>query len=274
MTEVLQTVEALLELAPDHPVASRARRRAWRVVGIETVSYVARSPRQAKRSDNIATSTQPGVASAKVDTMTEHRMPGKRIIAWVDGVGGFLICLDDEIVLGQPATVNSTEVGSADLPIRADLSRRHATIRRDGESYVLTPIHRVQLDGIELSRPTVLATDAVIQLGDTVRLRFRRPHALSLSAVLTIESHHKTEPAVDHIVLMSESCILGPQPQSHIHCRAWSDQLVLFRHGEDLQFRSSASIEVDGESAASDAVLAGDCRIEGENFALSIEHLR
>jgi len=70
-------------------------------------------------------------------------MSDKRIVAWIDGVGGFLICLGEEVVLGQPS------VAGADIPVLADLSRRHATIRREGESYVLTPANRVSIDGHE-----------------------------------------------------------------------------------------------------------------------------
>jgi len=194
-------------------------------------------------------------------------MSGKRIVAWVDGVGGYLICLGEEVVLGQPS------VAGADISVLADLSRRHATIRREGESYVITPIHRVSVDGLVIAGPTVLGEGAQVELGDSVRLKFRKPHALSATAVLTVESHHKTEPAVDRIVLMSESCIFGPQPRSHICCRDWADDLVLFRRDDDLQFRTSAAVEVDGESLGAEKTIAGNCRIEGKGFALSFEEI-
>ncbi|NOY28914.1 MAG: FHA domain-containing protein [Planctomycetes bacterium] len=194
-------------------------------------------------------------------------MSGKRIVAWVDGVGGFLICLGEEVVLGQPS------VDGADIAVLADLSRRHATIRREGESYVLTPLHRASIDGRVLAGPTVLNDGAQVKLGDTVRMKFHKPHALSASAVLTLESHHKTEPAVDAIVLMSESCIFGPQPRSHICCRDWTDDFVLFRRGSDLQFRTSAPAEVEDESLSTGKTIAGNCRIEGKGFALSFEEI-
>jgi len=200
-------------------------------------------------------------------TTDNPHMSSKRIVAWIDGVGGFLICLGEEVVLGQPS------VAGADIPLLADLSRQHATIRREGESYVIAPIHRVSVDGHVLVGPTVLVDGAIIELGDSVRMKFHRPHALSATALLTLESHHKTEPAVDGIVLMSESCILGPQPQSHICCRDWSDDFVLFRRGDDLQFRTSASVEVDGEATNTGTIITGNCRIEGEHFALSFEEI-
>ena len=162
---------------------------------------------------------------------------------------------------------------NADIPILADLSRRHASLRREGESYVLTPIHTVSVNGRKLTGPVVLTDDTVIELGDTVRLRFRKPHALSATAVLTLQSHHKTEPAVDGIVLMSDSCILGPQRHSHVCCPDWPEDLVLYRRGEGLQFRSSAVVEVDGQLVDRSAPLPGNCRLEAENFALSFEDL-
>ena len=78
----------------------------------------------------------------------------------------------------------------------------------------------------------------------------------------------------DHgIVLMSDSCILGPQRHSHICCPKWPEELVLFRRGEDLHFRTSASVELDGQLVDQTAPLPGNCRLETENFAVSFEDL-
>ena len=182
----------------------------------------------------------------------------KRTIVWIDDVGGYLLCLGDEVTLGQPAGE-----GGPEIAILADLSRRHAMIRRERESYVLTPIHQVRVDGVELTGPRVLKDHSLIEFGESVRLRFSKPHALSSTAILKLESHHKTEPAVDGILLMSESCVLGPQAQSHIPCRGWTDDLVLFRRGEDLRFRT----------ATLSGIITDSTRIAGSNFALSFEEL-
>jgi len=204
----------------------------------------------------------------KADTVTNRRSQGKRIVAWIDEVGAYLLCLGDEIVLGQPSAE-----GGVDVPILGDLSRRHATIRRDGESYVLTPIHCSAVDGREVVEPTVLRDKSIIKLGGSVELRFRRPHALSATAVLEVLSRHRTEPAVDGIVLMSESCILSPQSHSHIPCRDWKGDLVLFRRGDELMCRTQTPIEVNGETRVGQAALGTNCRIEGERFALSLEEI-
>ena len=191
-----------------------------------------------------------------MQTELSQRKTNQRLVTWIDGVGGYLICLGDEVTLGQPAGA-----GGAEISILADLSRRHATILRERESYVLTPIHPVHIDGTEQQGPVVLKNNTLIELAKSVRLRFRQPHALSSTAVLTLESHHKTEPAVDGIILMSESCVLGPNPHSHIPCRHWKEDLVLFRRGEDLRFRTDAL----------SGIINNNTRIEDENFAMSFE---
>jgi hypothetical protein len=270
----LSLAEALLELAPEHRSARQARRLAWKAVGLDTTGVRRHSAPTAlfvggRRGDRLnLQTTRNGNRSAQMDTKITERPPGRRHVAWIDGVGGYLICLDDEVTIGQPSSPPNV-----DIPILADLSRRHASLRRDGESYVLTPIHSVSVDGSPLTGPTVLNSGALIEVGDTVRIRFRRPHVLSATAVLTLESHHKTEPAVDNIVLMSDSCILGPQSHSHICCRNWTDELVFFRSGEGLTFRTSATVEVDGQPADSQTLLPGNCRLEAENFAMSLEDL-
>ena len=183
-TQVLRSAEALLELAPEHQAARKARNRAWKAVGMgATLAYQGTPFRPAKKIQS-KISTNAWAKSAKTDTTNirsrlNKNMTGKRLVAWIDEVGGFLICLGEEVVLGQPS------VDGADIPLLADLSRQHATIRREGESYVLTPIHQVSIDGQRLAGPTVLTEGAQIELGGSVKMKFQKPHALSATAVLT-----------------------------------------------------------------------------------------
>jgi hypothetical protein len=266
-SEALAAADAVLELAPQHTAARQARHRAWQVVGMEVTQAHRPGARPQRGRWQALADTQAVLRHAKADTVAE-REPGKRIVAWIDAVGGFLVCMSDEVVLGQPAAD-----GSVDVPFLADLSRRHAIIRREGEAYVLTPLQRTTVDGRPATEAVVLRDKCVVKLGDAVEVRFRKPHALSNTAVLEILSHHKTEPAVDGIVLMSESCILGPQPHSHVRCREWTSDLVLFRRGEDLMCRTQVPLEIDGQTCVGQAIVAGDCRIESEEFALSLEEI-
>lgn len=271
-TEALAAADALLELAPQHTAARQARRKAWQAVGMEATQGHYPTPHLRHATPlarwRPAGSTHAHRRSAKADTVTTEREKGKRLVAWIDAVGGYLICLGDEIVLGQPS-----EGGDADVPILADLSRRHAIIRRENEAYVLTPLQKTLVDGKPVDGPTLLRDKCVVRLGEAVDLRFRKPHALSGTAVLEIVSRHKTEPAVDGVVLMSESCILGPQSHSHVRCRDWTSDLVLFRRGAELMCRTQTAIEVDGVASVGQAAVLGNCRIESEEFSLSLEEI-
>ena len=190
----------------------------------------------------------------------------KRALLWVDAVGGFLVCLDEQVVIGQPS-----QGGAIAVPILADLSRRHAVIRREAGAYVIEPLQSVRIDGREIKGPTVLADGQRIQLGDSVRLRFTKPHALSATARLDFESHHKTQPTADAVLLMADSCVLGPNSHCHVRCRDWQQDVVLYRHGEGFQCRSAAPLVVEGEARSGPIdVLPGE-RVEGESFSFTWE---
>jgi hypothetical protein len=270
---VLSAAEAVLAIAPQHEAARQARRQAWKAVGMDVTHALA--PRRQVRPvslkfaqgglGNGRPSTRRGARSGEGDTVSENERP-KNGLLWIDAVGGFLVCLDEEVVLGQPAGGPSIAV-----PILADLSRRHAVIRREAGAYVLEPVQKVSLDGRAVAGPVVLADGQTIQLGDAVRIRFTRPHALSATARLDFLSHHKTQPSADAVLLMAESCVLGPSGHCHVPCRDWPQDVVLYRQGDQLQCRSPAALTVDGErkSGAID-VRPGD-RVEGEDFSFTWE---
>ena len=108
------------------------------------------------------------------DRHDDHRRPtaANGLIAWIDEVGGFLICLGEEVVIGQPTARQRIEI-----PIRADLSRRHATIRREGENYILTPIHTAKVDGQAVVGPDAASRQRVHRTGRIVAAPFHQaPH--------------------------------------------------------------------------------------------------
>lgn len=270
---VLTTAEALLAIAPQHEAARQARRRAWKAVGMDVTHAMNRGRAAGDVSldwnraavPGIRRSTRLGVRSGEIDTVSGTEQP-KRALLWVDAVGGFLVCLDDHVVLGQPSPGNSIAV-----PILADLSRRHAVIRREAGAYVLEPLQSVRIDGREITGPTVLADGQRIQLGDSVRLRFTRPHALSATARLDFESHHKTQPSADAVLLMADSCVMGPNAHCHVRARNAQHDIVLYRSGDGLQCRSAAELVVDGEARSGPIdVLSGE-RVEGESFSFTWE---
>ncbi len=189
-----------------------------------------------------------------------------RFLLWVDAVGGYWVCLGDEVVLGQP--IGSRRV---DIPILGDISSRHARIWRDGEGYLIEAIRDVWVDGRAVQRVTSLADGNRIQLGQCVALVFRRPHALSATARLDFASRHRTQPSVDAILLMADSCVLGPKAYSHVVCRHWPTEVVLYRHEDQLYCRSGGPMEVDGLRREDRSPVTRTSRVSGDRFSFSLE---
>lgn len=197
---------------------------------------------------------------------TNQRRPGPRFLLWVDGVGGYLVCLADDVILGQ-----AVPHGGADIPIQGDLSRLHATILRRGEGYVLQPQAETRVDRRLVTASCPLSDGDEVQLGASLLMRFRRPHPLSSTSRLDFLSDHRTQPAADGILLMAHSCILGPAPTSHVVCRHWSQDVVLVRQGQELRCHAQHPLEVDGKSYKSTAPITTQSRIVGPDFCLSLE---
>ncbi len=254
-TEALSLADELLELAPESQLARDARRRAWAKVGTRLVDSYQPNKTQAWTPSKFARPDQPVTA-------------GPRFILWVDGVGGYLVCLADEIVIGQASDGNMV-----DVPILGDLSRRHLRIRREGEGYVLEPLHAVRVAGKPVQTKTMLYDGDEIELGEGIRIRFRRPHTLSGSARLDFLSRHRTQPWADGVLLMAESCVLGPRWQNHVVCRDWSGDVVLYRQDDELYCRAMDSIEIDGTLCDGRGKLDVNSHVVGSDFSMSLEEL-
>lgn len=287
---VLRQAEGILAMCPDHEAAREARRRAWSAVGIDVRSIgippvleqagrLRHKNRQAGRlrydeqqacrngsAMDQSTNTYSGTSQPQPAAASNFR-PIDRFLLWVDGVGGYLVCTRDEVTLGQP--VPQCQV---DIPILGDLSRGHAKIRRDGEVYVIEPHRPVRLAGRTIDRSTALTDGVLIEAGN-VRLRFRRPHPLSGTARLEFVSSHRTQPSADAVLLMAESCVLGPNTQNHVVCGGWSRELLLYRQGDELFCRRAGRFQVDGQPADDSGRLTFKSQISGEDFSLSIESL-
>ncbi|TWT73704.1 hypothetical protein Pla123a_35970 [Posidoniimonas polymericola] len=288
---VLRNADAVLAAAPRDGEAVRLRRRAWRELELDATrpykplrtagesgrmnshgESVPHEPgrhgrSEARRLARAIRETTHAPSPTKEDTSV-GKPPADRRMLWVDAVGGFLVCLDDQIVIGQPAGG-----ASPDLPILADISRRHAILRRESGSYVLEPIGSTKLDGELLSGPVVLDAEHLIQLGDGVRIRFTKPHALSATARLVIESGHKTTPSADAVLLMAESCVMGPARHSHVRCRPWADELIIYRQDGELCCRTRGPLTVDGRQIEGPVTLGETTRLEGQDFSVSVEQV-
>ncbi|HBE69630.1 MAG TPA: hypothetical protein DDW52_15910 [Planctomycetaceae bacterium] len=195
------------------------------------------------------------------DTNTQpHR------ILWIDGVGGFLLVESDEVIVGQAAPR-----AKVDVAIVGDLSRQSAAIRRSEGDYLLQPLQATQLNGADIDRPHLLSHNDELQLGDRVKLQFMRPSPLSATAVLKMGSLNRFKPNVDGVLLLADSCILGPAATSHVQCPHWKGELLMFKKGDDWVFRTLETVTVNGEEAQGQILLTPGMRMQGEDFSLSVE---
>jgi tetratricopeptide (TPR) repeat protein len=292
-SRALSLADELLELAPEYAIAVDARRRAWKMVDSrkaaaaahlgETRQWAPPSPKPARDSQVVAgpRALQPTAAVASGANGAEREFeasftddrPGRTFALWVDGVGGYLVCLGDEVVIGQASPENVTGPSRVDVAIRGDLYRRHAVIHRRGETYTIEPLGPVRVGGRRIHDCTLLCDGAEVVLGEGVRLRFSQPHPLSATARLEHLSRHRSQPYSDAVLLMAESCVLGPQLRNHVVCRDWPNDLVLFRQGEELRCRTMQQVEIDGRLCDGQSPVKFNSRIVGENFSVTLEEV-
>ncbi len=193
-----------------------------------------------------------------------------QFMLWIDSVGGYWVCLGDELIIGQPGGRNESG-GAADIPILADISSRHARIRRDGEGYVIDALRDVRVAGRRVEKTEILSDGSRIEIGPNVRMQLRRTHPLSLSARLDFLSRHRTQPAADAVLLLADSCVMGPRPHSHVVCREWSKEVILFRYEEKMICHAAGRFEIDGVAYRNRGPLHANARVAGEGFSFSLE---
>ena len=103
----------------------------------------------------LASDSQSGVGWT--DSAVKNLASKSRLLLWVDAVGGFFVCPGTEVRLGQAVPDSTVE-----LPLLADLSRHHATIRRDEEGYTIEPVRDVRLDGQRINETSWIHDGSVI----------------------------------------------------------------------------------------------------------------
>lgn len=198
--------------------------------------------------------------------MTPQPAQLARFSLWIDVVGGYLVCPGDELLVGQ--AVESPQV---EIPIVGDVARRHLRLRRLPEGYLLEPLAETRVNDRLLESASLLADGDTIELTGGVRLRFRKPHPLSMTACLDLLTRHRTRPWSDGVILMAESLLLGSLAKDHIVCPNWLHELVLFRRGNELTCRHPESLTIDGAAVSGAGSLTMSSRVVGPEFSFSVE---
>lgn len=187
-----------------------------------------------------------------------------RSILWIDGVGGYLMLDRDDVLVGQAGSL-------VDVSIVADISRQAAVIRRRQADYFVEPLQEMCVDGNSTSSTQLLPSNSLLQLGNRVKLRIIKPHPLSSSARLEMASLHRFQPRVDGVLLLADSCILGPHTSCHVRCGEWSQDLLMFRQSGQWYFRTMNEVEVNGSTQQGQILISSGLRLRGSDFSLSVE---
>jgi hypothetical protein len=244
--EVLQLAEQVLAVAPQHVEARKARARAWKAV--EPVTVVTHPPSRE------APPPEPEAAE-----------PYKRFLLWIDGVGGYLVCLGSRVTIGQ-----ATPDAYVDVPLFADVSRLHANLTRDPEGYLLEAVRNLQVNGKPVEKALLQSGDR-ITLGACCQFQFRQPVPVSATARLDLVSGHRLRLAVDAVLLMADTLVLGPGPQAHIVMPELQQPVVLYRHKDGLGVRAAGNLTIDGERHQDRGLLGPNATVTVDEFSLAVE---
>ncbi|MGE0695637.1 MAG: FHA domain-containing protein [Pirellulales bacterium] len=203
-----------------------------------------------------------------IESAVKNIAAKNRLLLWVDAVGGFYVCQGAEVRVGQAVPGSAIE-----LPLLADLSRHHATIRRDEEGYTIEPIRDVRLNQQPITEVSWINDGSLIEMGPALKMRFRRPHPLSATARLDFVSNHRTQPSASAVLLLSDTCVMGPGAQNHIVCRHWPHDVVLYRQHGGLFCRSESPLEIDQVRYEHQGPLTLQSHVVGDQFSFSLEEI-
>jgi hypothetical protein len=184
---------------------------------------------------------------------------------WIDGAGGYLVCLGPRVTIGQAAPD-----GAAAIPLYADIARLHASLLRDSEGYFLEAARPVQINAQPVEK-ALLCPDDRVTFGTSCQLIFRQPVPVSATARLDLASGHRLPLALDGVILMADTLVLGPGSQSHVTLPELDRPVILYRHKEGVGVRYGGSLTVDGKPCQERGNLGPDSQVRGDEFAFAVE---
>jgi len=240
--EVIRFADEVLSLAPEHAEAAKLRGKAWDALDPPTEVRPCPAP--------------------PVEEPSRSREPDRRLLLWIDAVGGYLVCLANRVSLGN---------SNVDIPLAADVSRLHAYLARDEESYVLQALRPTRLNGKVVNQEELLNDGDLITLGNGCQLRFRLPVKGSLTARLEVVSSHRLPLGLDGVLLMAESCLLGPEEEAHIKMPDLDKNIALFCSPGGWQVRVPGEFSVNGVAQNNLATVPLPGTVSGAMFRFTLE---
>jgi len=195
------------------------------------------------------------------------REQATQYLLWVDGVGGYLVCLGHRVTLGQ-----ANPTAPVDVALLADVSRHHATVQRDTEGYFLEAVRKVKLNGQPAERGLLRSGDRVT-LGNSCQLQFWQTVPASTSARLDLVSGHRFVQPVQSIILMADTLVLGPGSQGHIAVPDLPQALIVYRNRGGLSVRWPGSLQVGSRTFQERAPLEVGTTVATEHVSLALDRM-
>jgi hypothetical protein len=192
--------------------------------------------------------------------------PLRSFMLWVDGVGGYLVCTRPQVVIGR-----AVEQSEVDIPIQADIRRRHLRIKRSANGYLAEPLDSDRANPVSRVKTSVLADGEELDLGGGVVARFSMPHPLGCSARIDLTSRHRTDPWSDAILLLGDALMIGPFDSHHVRSPRLAGELLLFRRGSEIVLRAPGEYERDGRPGSGDITVDRNLSIVGNGYSVSLE---
>jgi hypothetical protein len=84
-------------------------------------------------------------------------------------------------------------------------------------------------------------------------------------------SGHRLPLAVDGVLLMADTLVLGPGSHVHVSMPDLQQPIVLFRSKEGLGVRYAGPLSVDGQRCRERGLLGPNSTVAGEDFAFAVE---
>ncbi len=188
-------------------------------------------------------------------------------LLWVDGVGGYLVCLGHRVTIGR-ANLDS----GVDIPLQADVSRHHATVQRDPEGYFLEAVRAVQVNNQPVEKAFLRSSDRVT-LGGSCQLQFWQPAPVSTTGRLDLVSGHRFLHPVNAVVLMADTLVIGPGMQTHVPAPDMTQPLIVFRNKGRLNVRWQGRLTIDGEHFTERGPLEPGSTVVTDQVTLALEQV-
>jgi hypothetical protein len=193
-------------------------------------------------------------------------------ILWVDGVGGYLLVDRPQCWLGRALPPGESD-SSGDVGVRifGDISRRAAQLRRIEQDWLLIPNQPCWLADRPLERPQLIGSGDRLRIGQQVQLEVSQPHPLSSTLRLELLSRHSWQPAVDGVLLIGNSCVLGPAASAHIRCPELAGELVLFLRGGEWWGKSALACRRPSVRPGETFPIPIGERLLGDDWSLTLQ---